>query len=154
MANRLEIPAIHLDREFWLPGWKEPDKLAWRAKVAELVARDAWIMDGDYSATWDIRVARTEAIIWLDLPRHVYFPRVVWRSLKGLGRTRPDMAEGCPEKIELKFLFDWVWNYPTRSRARTAARLDALSNEKTVLILRSRREVAAFTSGLPGTMEG
>lgn len=152
MAANLGLPVIHLDREFWQPGWVEPDTAAWRAHVAELVSREAWVMDGDYGSLWDLRMPRTEAIVWLDRPRRIYFPRAVWRSIKGFGRTRPDMADGCPEQIDRPFLFDWLWNYPTRSRASTAARLAALGSEKRVVILRTKREVAAFVAGLPATL--
>ncbi len=152
LGDRLDLPIVHLDREFWRPGWIEPEREAWRARVAELAAAEAWIMDGNYSATWDLRMPRSQVVIWLDLPRRVYFPRAVWRSLKGLGRTRPDMADGCPEQIDLKFLLDWVWGYPARSHARTAARLEAMRADKRIVILRSRSDVATFLGGLPETL--
>ena len=65
-----------------------------------------------------IRVPRAEAIVWLDLSRRIYFPRAVWRIVQSNGRVRPDLAPGCPEKVDLEFLFKWVWTYPTRSRPR------------------------------------
>src|SRR5262245_20419109 len=82
MGPRLGLPVIHLDREYWQPGLVAPEPAAWRARVASLVAADAWLMEGNYSATFDLRVPRAQAIVWLDLPRHIYFPRAVWRIAK------------------------------------------------------------------------
>lgn len=45
------LPVIHLDAHYWRPGWVETPKETWRAAVDELIAADAWIMDGNYSGT-------------------------------------------------------------------------------------------------------
>jgi hypothetical protein len=38
--------------------------------------------------------------------------------LFGYGRARAEVAPGCPERFDWKFIL-WVWNYPTRSRPKT-----------------------------------
>jgi adenylate kinase family enzyme len=152
MAPRLGLPVIHLDQEYWRPGWVATEPAAWRARVESLVAREAWIMEGNYSGTFDIRVPRAHAIVWLDLPRRIFFPRAVWRAVKGLGRERADLGAGCPEQIDLDFLFRWVWTYPTRSRPRTLALMEELRGKLPCVVLRTRREVAAFAEGLPDAL--
>ena len=152
LADRTGLPLVHLDKEFWRPGWVEPVAAVWRAQVESLVARDAWVMDGNYSGTFAIRVPRAQVIVWLDLPRAVYFPRVVWRILKGYGRVRADIAPGCPERFDWQFLSKWVWTYPTRSRPRTLAMLEEMRGKMPVIVLRTPQEVRAFVGGLPGTL--
>ena len=58
------------------------------------------------------------------------------------GRRRPDMAEGCREKLDLEFIA-WVWNYRKSSRARAFAEIEKLNNQR-VVILKNRKEVAEF----------
>ena len=152
LASKLALPVIHLDKEYWLPGWVAPEPDAWQTRVEELVAREAWVMDGNYSGTFAVRVPRADAIVWLDLPRRIFFPRAVWRIAKGYGRVRPDLPPGCPEKIDLEFLFKWVWTYPTRSRPRTLSLLETLQGRMPIVVLRTPREVRAFVDGLPGSM--
>ena len=152
MGPKLGLPVIHLDQEYWQPGWVATEPAAWQARVERLVARAAWVMDGNYSGTFAIRVPRAEAIVWLDLPRHIYFPRAVWRIVRSYGRVRPDLAPGCPEKIDLEFLFKWVWTYPTRSRPRTLNLLASLRGKVPVVVLRTSREVRTFVDGLPVTL--
>jgi adenylate kinase family enzyme len=152
MGPKLGLPVIHLDQEYWQPGWVATEPAAWQARVEHLVAREAWVMDGNYSGTFAIRVPRADAIVWLDLPRRIYFPRAVWRIAKSYGRVRPDLAPGCPEQIDLGFLFKWVWTYPTRSRPRTLSLIESLQGRMALVVLRTPRQVRALVEGLPGSL--
>jgi len=116
-------------------------------------AGDAWVMDGNYSAHLDLRLSRTEAVIWLDLPRHIYFPRAVWRSMRNYGRERDDLGPGCPEQFDLSFLMDWVWNYKTRSRAQHGRLMSSLPAGIRAIVLRSPHEVRQFENGLPHSLD-
>jgi adenylate kinase family enzyme len=152
LASGLNLPVVHLDRHYWSPGWVAPEAGEWRRRVAELAAGDAWVMDGNYSGTFDLRLPRAHALVWLDLPRWLYFPRAVKRLVINYGRERGDIGPGCPERLDLDFLFNWVWNYPTRSRPRTLQLVRDLAPTTRVVVLRSRREVAAFKAGLPASL--
>jgi adenylate kinase family enzyme len=127
LATRLAaitgLPLVPLDRAFWRPGWQEPPRAEWRHTVAGLCQAPAWIMDGNYSGTLDIRLARADTAIWLDYPRHVCLRRALWRAAATHGRVRPDMAEGCPERFDLEFL-RYVWNFNARYRPRLVAALE------------------------------
>lgn len=153
LGSRLGLPVVHLDQAFWRPDWVKPDADEWRVQVAGLAARDAWIMDGSYSSTMDLRLPRAHAVVWLDLPRRVYFPRVVWRSLRSYGRVRPDLGPGCRERFDPSFFRDWVWTYPRR-RARDQELMAKLPEGVTGISLRSRRDVRQFVAGLPASLEG
>src|SRR5690349_18913828 len=73
------IPVIHLDREFWRPGWEETPKDEWNALVAELLAGESWIMDGNFGGTREMRMQAADTIIFLDLPRRVCLYRILKR---------------------------------------------------------------------------
>ena len=120
VGERLGIPVVHLDAIYWNPGWVPTEVGRFRDRMAEAAGGDAWVMDGNYTSHLDLRLPRAEAVIWLDLPRYVYFPRAIWRSIRNYGRERNDVGRGNPEQFDLAFFRDWVWTYPTRSRARHA----------------------------------
>jgi adenylate kinase family enzyme len=151
MGSRLGLPVIHLDAEYWRPGWVEPAKDEWAAQVARLAAREAWVMDGNYSGTWELRLPRAEAVVWLDLPRRLYLARTLRRTVGNWGRVRPDLGRDCPERFDWEFV-KWTWNYPGRSRDKTVSTLRRLRSDKRVIVLRRRREVAAFEAGLPASL--
>jgi len=153
LGARLELPVVHLDAINWNPGWIQTEAGQFRQRIAEASARDAWVMDGNYTAGLDLRLPRAEAVIWLDLPRYVYFTRAVWRSLRNYGRERDDLGPGCPEQFDLSFLTDWVWNYQTRTRARHAQLMSNLPAGVQGITLTSPREVAQFESNLPHSID-
>lgn len=47
LAERTGLPLIHLDQEYWRAGWVEPPKAEWRQRVADLISRERWVMDGN-----------------------------------------------------------------------------------------------------------
>jgi adenylate kinase family enzyme len=93
----LQIPIVHLDALFWSPGWKVTPPELFHARISEAVAGDAWVMDGGYSRTLDLRLPRATMLIWIDLPRSIYFRRALWRSISNYGRERPDVGVGNRE---------------------------------------------------------
>ena len=143
----LDLPVIHLDALYWKPGWTPTDATEWKRRVRELASRDAWVMDGNYGGTLDIRLAACDTVVFLDMPRALCLWRVMRRWLRHRGQTRPDMAGGCPERLTWEFLV-WVWTYPRRRRGSVLARLSALSREKHVIILRSPLEVDRLVASL------
>jgi adenylate kinase family enzyme len=153
IGARLGLPVVHLDTFHWNPGWIESEVRRFRERLAEAAAGDAWVMDGNYTSHLDLRLPRTQAVIWLDLPRYVYFSRTVWRSMRNYGRERDDLGPGCPEQFDLSFLTDWVWNYKTRSRAHHAQLMASLPAGILSIILRTPREVRQFENNLPGSLD-
>src|SRR5437016_5668383 len=117
LGEILGIGVIHLDSLYWKAGWVEPPKLEWAATLAEVLARNAWIMDGNYSGSLWLRLDASDAVVFLDLPRLVCIWRVLKRAARYRNTTRPDMAEGCPERLSIDFLV-WIWNYPKRTRPK------------------------------------
>jgi adenylate kinase family enzyme len=143
LGLRLDIAVTHLDALYWQPGWIERPVAEWEDIQRAAAARDAWIMDGNYSGTLSTRLQACDTVILLDLPRTLCLWRVIKRSLKYRDRTRPSMAPGCDERINLEFL-KWVWRYPARSRPRVLAQLEAHRHRIEVIRLRSRAEVEQF----------
>jgi adenylate kinase family enzyme len=149
LANRLgkllQIEVLHLDKLYWHAGWVETPKSEWRQTVEQLLKRDAWIMDGNYSGTLDIRLEACDTIIFLDIARTICVWRVLKRAVMYRNRSRPDMAEGCREKLDLEFIL-WIWNYPRRSRPKIVRMLESKREEKRIVRLRSQSEIESFLS--------
>jgi adenylate kinase family enzyme len=147
LAARTGLPLIHLDQLFWRPGWDPTPDAEWDRLITELSGRDAWIMDGNYGRTIATRMAAADTVIFLDLPRLVCTWRIMKRQIRYAGRTRPDSAAGCPERLTWEFV-SWVWTYPSRRRPEMLQRLDGVRSTKTVIVLKSQREVDDFLASL------
>ena len=148
LGETLRLPVVHLDRLYWRPGWVETPEEEWPAIVREAVAPDAWIVDGNYGGTMDIRLERADTAVFLDLSRPRCLSNVLRRWLAHRGESRPDVAPDCPEKIDLEF-FAWIWNFGRRSRPAMLERLDRFAARGgTVVRLTDRRGARDFISGV------
>ena len=147
VGERTGLPVVHLDACYWRAGWVETPADEWRERVRALAAEDAWVMDGNYGGSMDLRLARADTVVFLDLPRLTMVARILGRWLRFRGRTRPDMAPGCPEQMSWEFV-RWVWEYPRTRRLGILERLAALPPERRVVVLRSAAEVERWVASL------
>jgi adenylate kinase family enzyme len=143
LGESLSLPVHHLDRLYWQPGWEKLPRDEWRALQEELCAQPVWILDGNYTSTMDVRFESADAIILLDLSTLSCLVGVIRRRFRFRGRSRPDMAEGCPEKLDWEFL-KWILRYRKDRRPKVLARLRELGESKRVVILPSRRAVRRY----------
>jgi adenylate kinase family enzyme len=144
---KIGLELIHLDQHHWQPNWVEPTKEAWSNTVTDLVKKDAWIMDGNFGRTMDIRLERADTIIYLNYPTGLCLWRVLKRVRKYNGTTRPDMPQGCPEHLDIGFLW-YVLTFKHRNRRRDLNKLEKWRAEKQVFILNNDREVEAFVKSV------
>ena len=147
LGARLELPVVHLDRLYWRAGWRETPLEEWLPVVDRVLHGRAWVIDGNYGGTLERRLAAADTAIFLDMPRALCLWRVVRRRLQYAGRSRPDIAEGCPERLSWEFV-RWIWEYPQKRRPGVLMTLAGAEGVR-VVRLRSRREVEAFLAGLP-----
>jgi adenylate kinase family enzyme len=140
LAKRLGLPVIHLDREYWRPGWEPTPEPEWEARVAEIVKSERWIIDGNFGGTMHLRLAAADTIVFLDIPRLVCAWAVITRWLRYRRRSRPDMAPRLNDKLDLKFL-RWIWGYPNTRRPGILRQLAELPPSTHVVRLTSRRQM-------------
>ena len=114
LGGILGLKVIHLDAHFWNPGWVPTPRRHWIETVEKLKSRDAWIMDGHYGSTLEMRLEASDAVVFLDFPKSSAW-WAIRRRLQNIGVSRPDMAPGRPERFLnwefLKFLL-WIWRFP------------------------------------------
>ena len=148
LARRTGLPLIHLDKEFWKPGWVIPKRDEWRPKVAELAARNAWVLDGTYGSSLHLRLSRADTVVWFDYPRLKCLRRALWRSATTWRKTRDDMAPGCPEHFDPEFA-RYIWRFNDIQRPEIAQALREHGGHLAPVIFRRDREVSAFLAALP-----
>jgi adenylate kinase family enzyme len=143
LGQLIDIEVKHLDKFYWRSGWTEPSPEDWLKTVTELISGDSWIIDGNYGGTLELRIKRCDTIVFLDMSRLLCLWRIVKRRLLYRNQSRPDMAEGCREKLNPEFV-RWVWNYSRRTRPKIIKLLEEHSKGKQVVWLRSDAEVERF----------
>lgn len=147
IGGALGLPVVHLDQEYWQPGWQPPDPGVFAARVAELAAGPRWVIEGNYSRTLAPRLARADAVLFLHVPTPLCLLRVLRRQARGWGRVRGDMAPGCPERLEWEFLAYVLRFRRNRQEALLQLLRDGAGNR--LLVLRGPAAVAAYLRMLP-----
>lgn len=145
LAEKTGLPVYHLDQMFWRAGWVSVTKEDFDTELAETLTKDEWIIDGNYSRTIPMRLEKCDTVFYLDYPRLVCFFGVVRRVLGSLGKTRPDMAEGCPERFDLEFL-QYTWKFRKKQREKLFGLLEGANAE--IHIFRSRKEAKRYLDGM------
>ncbi len=111
IAQRFSIPAVHLDCIWWLPGWQERERDDFDALLEIELAKPAWVMDGNFRRTFARRLQFADFCMFLDVDTKTCLQSVYARAEAYRGKTRPDMTEGCDERIDPEFP-DWISAYP------------------------------------------
>ncbi len=150
LGQRLDLPVHHIDQLFWQPGWQEPEKGAFNERLRKLYLEERWIVEGNYGRTWPERVARADSLVFLDLPTPLRMWRITKRVLGSYGKVRPDMAPGCPEKLDWVF-FHYAATYAGHSRPDALQALTSLPQSIQHHHLCSRAQVRGFLRALGAT---
>jgi adenylate kinase family enzyme len=114
----------------------------------ELVAADAWVIEGNYASTMPIRIGRADTVIFLDLPARTCLWGVQrrWRYRGG------QHTDGVYGRITWSFI-TYILGYRRRMRPRIGDLVAGHAQHATFIRLTSRRQVNQFLRQL-GTDTG
>ncbi len=144
LANITGLPVVHLDTLFWGPNWAVPTQKEWYAKNRDLIASDAWILDGlvDHGGTLALRFAAADLVIFLDVCRAVCVAGVLTRQRKKNRTDIPHYLKERYDKAYLRFL-KGIWTFPA-IRGRAVAALRRQYPDTPFLTVRGRRGINAL----------
>ncbi|MGI9491538.1 MAG: DNA topology modulation protein FlaR, partial [Geminicoccaceae bacterium] len=144
------LPIFHMDHIHWKPGWVERTQDEKNRLAHEVHRREEWIFEGNHSRTYAERIERADTLIWLDFPLALRLWRVLWRSAVSYGKTRPDMAEGCPERFgagTIEFIA-FIWRTRHSSRMKIKKTADHPPSHLTVYHLQHRTQIKRFLNDM------
>lgn len=144
LGRRYGLPVLHLDRVHFAPGWAERTQPAQQADVAAFLdanSETGWVIDGNYTnLCYDRRLVESDRILILAFGRWACLRRVMERTRRYRGKTRPDMREGCTEKLDAEFVRWVLWDGRTKERRARFTAVTAAWPAKAE-VLRSQRDL-------------
>ena len=146
LGEKTGIPVVHLDKLFWRPNWVHITREEFDWAIREEMKKDRWILDGNYDRTLPERLKQCDTVIYLDFSRVLCLIGVLKRIVTSYGKVRPDMAEGCRERIDWEFL-KWVWNF-NKNHRESNYRILKEARDKRIVVLKNRRAVKRFLQQL------
>ena len=87
LAARTGLPLVHLDTVWWWADGTHIPREDFDRALDGLLRGEQWIMDGDYSRTYEVRIRAADTVIFLDYPENLCMAGIVAR----VGQNRPDM---------------------------------------------------------------
>lgn len=144
LAENYSIEVLHLDTVNFLPNWQERPEEESLEIVAEFMQKESWIIEGNYRAFYQKeRMEQADEIVFLNFNRFTCLHRAIKRARKYKHGTRPDMAEGCAEKMDGEFAW-WVFcKGRNRKRRKHYNSIVKQYNEKTT-VLKNTKQVKNY----------
>lgn len=145
LGARFDLPVLHLDRVHWAANWTERDDAEKERIVRGFMDQnDAWVIDGNYGNLLRARrLEEADTIILLLFDRASCLWRVTKRYFRYRGLSRPDMGEGCTEKLDAEFVRWVLWRGRSRKKRQSYVTILAQYPEKT-LVLRTQRQIDRY----------
>ena len=141
LRDKIGLPLIHLDNVWWRPDRTHISREEFDRRLDEILRGDAWILDGNYSRTYEPRIRACDTAIFLDYSEEVCMQGITER----LGEDRPDIPwteqSLDPELVEL------VRNFRAENRPPLLALLEKYP-EKQVLRFSTRAETENWLENL------
>lgn len=146
LGEKYGLPVLHIDTVEFKPNWvirSLPEK---QRIVAEFLSHnDSWVIDGNYGKLhfWE-RMEQADKIIMLRFSRLQSLLRVIRRYQMYKGESsRPDMAEGCPEKLDFEFIWRVVYGGRKKELLDRYKKVIDLYSHKTIH-LNTQKQIDAF----------
>lgn len=149
LAEHYGTDILYLDTVLYLPEWKRRD-LDEQRKIVEdfLDSHDSWVIDGTYSKlSFERKLEESDEIVMLLFPRLTCLARAYRRYRKYKGSSRPDMAEGCNEKMDLNFIL-WILFFGRKKAIRERFRAVRDKYPDKTVILKNQKQLDDYEKRL------
>lgn len=139
------LPVLHLDTVEFLPNWEKRERSEKEKIVGDFLRENgSWVIDWNYSKLfYGVRTEQADMIIILLFNRFVCLKRVISRYRKFKGKKRPDMANGCIEKLDLEFI-RWVLHKGRTARKYANFNRLAADYPKKTVVIKNQKSLDVF----------
>ena len=144
LGDKYGLPVLHFDAVQFRPGWEIRPQASKEIMVKTFLdLHKDWVIDGNYSKlSFERRMAEADVIIQLRFNRLSSLYRVICRYLTYKEGTRPDMADGCSEKLDWEFVTWVLW----KGRSKTARqRYESVRSQypRKTIVIKNQRQLNA-----------
>lgn len=142
------LPLYHLDLLYHKSDRTILPREEFDARLAEMLAEDEWIMDGNYQRTLERRLEACDTVFLLDYATEVCLAGIKAR----LGKKREDfpwVAEELDQGLEEKTV-----NFAEEKLPKTYALFEKYRDSKEIVIFKTRAEAEKYLGELDDAIRG
>ena len=149
LAESTGLPFYSLDMIQYRPGGGKVPHDEYLRAHAQLMQRDAWIIDGFgcIESAWE-RFARADTLVYIDLPLRTHFAWITKRLFKGLFATPEGWPDNSPMLSSTIDSYRVLWRCHRRLTPKYRALVSEARSRKGVYHLRSAAEMRAFLAAV------
>jgi len=137
LADRTGLPLFHLDMIWWRSDESHISRDDFDRILTEIIAGARWIIEGDYSRTYEARLRVCNTLIFLDYDEETCMEGLRQR----VGQKRSDIP-WVERRLEQE-LVDLVYSYRQDKRPELLSLLEQYP-EKQVIVFHTRAEAEAW----------
>ena len=137
LSKLLDIPIYHLDNIYWKADKTTITRDEFDQRLDEILAKDIWIIDGNYLRTMETRIKEADTVYFLDIDTKTCLDSINER----IGKKRVDMP-WIEDELDQE-LVDQVKAFDKVERPKIIALLTKY-DDKYIHIFRDRDEVNAY----------
>ena len=141
LRDRVDLPLYHLDAIYWRDDRTHLSREEFYPLMQKIIARDEWIMDGNYNSTLEWRISACDLLIFLDYPAEVCLEGV--RARRGQKRSDMPWVEDGDDQEFLEF----IRAFETESKPRILELIGGYP-DKAVVVFRTREEADRYLDTL------
>ena len=141
LRDKTGLPLVYLDRLWHLPDRTTVTREEFDRRLAEVMARPQWILDGNYDRTLETRMRACDTVVLLDYPIEVCLAGAASR----IGTQREEMP-WVEQEFDPAFR-QWILDFPTTQLPHIYDLLARYGEGKTVYVFHNRQETEAFWQG-------
>ncbi|EDO0267891.1 TPA: AAA family ATPase [Listeria monocytogenes] len=143
LGKHYDFEVCHLDKLFWQENWNAVAKADFEDKVDNIMSsKKKYIIDGDYFFNLEKRLEHADLVIWIKIPLFLFVANIIKRRFKYMTNVRPDVTEGCDEKLNSSFLL-YALKYNKRSGKQTKELLDNVY-DKELFVIDSYKKLKSY----------
>lgn len=138
LRDKTDLPLYYLDML-----WHKADKTTvtqaeFDARLHEILQKERWIIDGNFSRTLEPRLQACDTVFLLDFPVDICLSGVESR----IGKKRVDMP-WIETEFDAEFK-QWILDFPEIRLPQIYALLEKYKENKDIIIFKSRNEADAY----------
>ena len=149
LGEKYGVPVLHLDAVHHMPGWQSRPRESEIEIVSKfLTENDGWVIDGNYKKVcYEQRLNEADSILFLSFNRFSALNRAMKRYRKYKGQVRPDLGEGCPEKMDLQFV-RWILHGGRTRKKRLHYKEVVKTYADKITVLKTQKQIDEYEKKL------
>ena len=137
LRNKTGIPLYHLDMMYWNEDKTVVEKRVFLERLFDVLAKDEWIIDGNYGSTMEMRMESCDTVIFLDYPIEICLDGIRERR----GKPRSDMP--WIETEEDGEFIEFIKSYSEQEKPKVLE-LFTKHSDKNIVVFKNREQADSF----------